>query len=49
MEHEFISKLKEIEQKLDNVSNQMQELREAIRGAPNEDEELQVPEFYEHP
>tara|TARA_B100000073_G_C23567725_1_gene506810 strand:+ start:85 stop:315 length:231 start_codon:yes stop_codon:yes gene_type:complete len=49
MEHEFISKLKEIEKKLDNVSNQMQELREAIRGAPNQDEELQMPEFYEHP
>ena len=46
---EFISKLKDIENKLNNVSHQMQELREAIRGAPRPDEELPVRESYEHP
>ena len=47
--NEFISKLEKIEGMLENVSHQMQELREAIRGAPNQNEELPVPEFYEHP
>ena len=47
--NEFIKKLNEIEEKLNHVSNQMQELREAVRGAPNSIEELPVPEFYEHP
>ena len=46
---EFISKLKDIENKLNNVSHQMQELREAIRGAPRKDEKLSVRESYEHP
>ena len=46
---EFISKLKDIENKLNNVSYQMQELREAIRGAPSKDEKLSVREHYEHP
>ena len=46
---EFIQKLKEIEEKLNHVSNQMQELREAIRGTPSENKELPVREFYEHP
>jgi len=35
--------------KMDNVSNQMQELREAIRGTPYKTEELPVRESYEHP
>ena len=35
--------------KMDNVSNQMQELREAIRGTPYQTEELPVRESYEHP
>jgi len=47
--NEFIKKLNEIEEKLNHVSNQMQELREAVRGAPNSIEELPVSEFYEHP
>ena len=34
---------------LDNVKYQMQELREAIRGAPRPNEELPVRESYEHP
>jgi len=41
--------LEEIKGMLKNVSDQMQELREGIRGAPNSTEELPVPEFYEHP
>ena len=32
-----------------NVNYQMQELREAIRESSNKDEELRVPEPYEHP
>ena len=47
--NEFIQKLKEIETKLDHVSNQMQELREAVRESSNKDEELRVRESYEHP
>ncbi|AOV58950.1 hypothetical protein T040910_206 [Synechococcus phage S-CAM3] len=35
--------------KIDNVSNQMQELREAIRSTPYQTEELPVRESYEHP
>jgi hypothetical protein len=34
---------------IDNVKYQMQELREAIRESSNKDEELRVPEPYEHP
>ena len=34
---------------LQNVSNQMQELRDDIRGAPHQTEELRVRELYEHP
>ena len=49
MTNEFIQKLKEIEEKLNHVSNQMQELREAVRESSKQDEELPVPEFYEHP
>jgi hypothetical protein len=47
--NEFIQKLQKIEEKLNHVSNQMQELREAIRGSSQQDEELPVREFYEHP
>ena len=49
MTNEFIQKLKEIEEKLNHVSNQMQELREAVRESSQQDEELPVREFYEHP
>jgi len=34
---------------LQNVSNQMQELRDDVRGAPHQTEELRVRELYEHP
>jgi len=47
--NEFIQKLKEIEEKLNHVSNQMQELREAVRGSSYQDEELSVRKSYEHP
>ena len=41
--------LEEIKGMIKNVSDQMQELREAIRGTPNQDKKLPVREFYEHP
>jgi len=41
--------LDQIKRMLINVSNQMQELREAIRGTPHQIEELPVRESYEHP
>ena len=41
--------LDEIKRMIGDVNNQMQELREAIRGTPNENKELSVREFYEHP
>ena len=41
--------LDEIKRMIGDVNNQMQELREATRGAPNENKELPVREFYEHP
>ncbi len=47
--NEFIQQLKKIEEKLDHVSNQMQELRDAVRESSNQDEELWVREPYEHP
>jgi len=49
MTNEFIQKLKQIEEKLNHVSDQMQELRETIRESSNQDEELWVREPYEHP
>jgi len=47
--NEFIQKLQQIEEKLNHVSNQMQELREAVRESSNEDSELPVRELYVHP
>jgi len=47
--NEFIQKLQQIEEKLNHVSNQMQELREAVRESSNKDSELPVRELYEHP
>ena len=41
--------LQEIKCMLKDVSNQMQELQQAVRGSPNKDEELSMREFYEHP
>jgi len=46
---EFIQKLEQIEEKLQHVSNQMQELREAVRGSSIKDSKLPVRELYEHP
>ena len=43
------SELDEIKRMIGDVNNQMQELREAVRGTPNTTEELSVREFYEHP
>jgi hypothetical protein len=43
------SELKEIKGMLNNVNNQMQELREAIRGAPITTEIMPMPEPYVHP
>jgi hypothetical protein len=47
--NEFIQKLEEIEEKLQHVSNQMQELREAVRESSYEDSGLPVRELYVHP
>ena len=47
--NEFIQKLEQIEEKLNHVSNQMQELREAVRESSNEDSELPMRQSYEHP
>ena len=41
--------LDEIKGMVEDVINQMQELREAVRGSPDQDEKLPVREFYEHP
>ena len=41
--------LQEIKCMLKDVSNQMQELQQAVRGSPNKDEELSMRESYEHP
>jgi len=41
--------LEEIKGMIEDVSNQVQELREAIGESSNKDEELPVPELYEHP
>ena len=34
---------------MNDVSNQMQELRDAVRESSNQNEELSLREFYEHP
>ena len=47
--NEFIQKLQEIEEKLNHVSNQMQELRETVRESLYKNEELSVRQSYEHP
>ena len=47
--NEFIQKLQQIEEKLNHVSNQMQELRETVRESSNKDSELPVRKLYEHP
>ena len=47
--HDIHLELAYLRAMIENVSNQMQELREEIRGAPNSTKELPVPELYEHP
>ncbi len=49
MTNEFIQKLKDIEEKLNHVSDQMQELRDSVGKSSNQDEELSMRESYEHP
>ena len=46
---EIHTKLNNIERVLNDVNNTMQELREAIRGAPNKNKVLQMRESYQHP
>ena len=46
LEYESLDELKEM---LDNVSNQMQELREELRRTSHQNQMLPVPEPYEHP
>jgi len=41
--------LEELKGMIQNVSNQMQELRESIRGAPIPTTMLPMPEPYQHP
>ena len=41
--------LEELKGMIRDVNYQMQELRDSIRGAPNENKVLQMREFYEHP
>jgi hypothetical protein len=43
------TELIEIKRMIQNVSNQMQELRESIRGAPFPAPMLPVPQPYQHP
>jgi regulator of replication initiation timing len=46
---EIHTELNKIERMLEDVSNTLQELRDTIRGAPNENKVLQMRESYEHP
>jgi len=46
MPEETLDELKEM---LDDVSNQMQELREELRRTSHQNQMLSVPEPYEHP
>jgi len=47
--NEFIQRLEQIEEKLNHVSNQMQELREAVGGSSYKNSKLPVRELYVHP
>lgn len=47
--HELHIELAYIRGMLENVSNQMQELRESFGVTSDEDQVLRVPESYEHP
>jgi hypothetical protein len=46
---EIQNELKDIKRMLNDVNSQMQELREAIRGAPFPTQMLPMPQPYEHP
>jgi hypothetical protein len=46
---EIQNELKDIKRMLKDVNSQMQELREAIRGAPFSTQMLPMPQPYEHP
>ena len=46
---EFRQELESIKGMIRDVSNQVQELREAVRGSSYEDEKLRMRQFYEHP
>ena len=46
---EFRQELESIKGMIRDVSNQVQELREAVRRSSNQDQELSMREFYEHP
>jgi hypothetical protein len=43
------SELEEIKRMIGDVSNQMQELWDTVRGAPNENKVLPMRESYQHP
>ena len=45
----LFEKIEELKVMLKDVSNQVQELREAVGESSNKNEELSVRELYEHP
>jgi hypothetical protein len=47
--HEIHLELAYLRAMIENVSNQMQELRDAIGESSNKNEKLPVPQLYEHP
>ena len=47
--HEIHLELAYLRAMIENVSNQMQELRDAIRESSNQNQKLQVSQPYEHP
>ena len=47
--HEIHLELAYLRAMVENVSNQMQELRDAIGESSNQNQKLPMPELYEHP
>ena len=47
--HELLQEMGDLKRMVKDVSNQMQELWERIGIPPNKNEELRLPEPYEHP
>lgn len=47
--HELLKEMGDLKRMVKDVSNQMQKLREGIGVPSNKDEELRLPEPYEHP